>query len=53
MFSSINESENVRRGEEGGMMDTESDEGEGDEGLKKMFLIPFLGIGGTCSKKTV
>lgn len=42
MFCSIKESENVRRGEGGGCDEVE-DEGE-DEGLKKMLLIPFLGI---------
>jgi len=34
-------SENVSRGEGGGCDDVE---GEGDDGLKKMLLIPFLGI---------
>jgi len=37
------ESENVWRGEGGGC-DEEEVEGEDDDGLKKMLLIPFLGI---------
>lgn len=44
MFSSIKDSEKVRRGEGGGNI-------EGADGWKNMLLIPFLGIFGN-SKKT-